>query len=87
MVSSGNPGGPVEENAAFNNPPYAYGIVERTFSEYKAGAISTTEVNDFHSLPEELQGGALEAVYLAATANGTRSADYERWQSEYLERQ
>lgn len=38
-----NPGGPVEEKAAFNNPPYAYGIVERTFSEYKASAFPTIQ--------------------------------------------
>ncbi len=46
-----NLGGPVEEKAAFNNPPYAYGIVERTFSEYKASAFPTTLVSDFTSLP------------------------------------
>ena len=52
VVSSGaNLGGPVTDKAAFNNPPYAYGIVERTFSEYKASAFPTTRVSSFTSLP------------------------------------
>ncbi len=63
--------------AAFNNPPYAYGIVERTFSEYKAGLISQTYVenggvNDYSSLPADLkvQGGALAFAYNAAMQAG-----------------
>ncbi|NIM01691.1 MAG: hypothetical protein GTN89_12850 [Acidobacteria bacterium] len=58
--------------AAFNNPPYAYGIVERTFSEYKAGLISETLVTDFANLPVELQapGGALAFAYNAAMQAG-----------------
>ena len=73
-----NLGGPVEEKAAFNNPPYAYGIVERTFSEYKASAFPTTRVSDFTSLPADLQvaGGSLEVTYQAALAAGT-GGDYE----------
>ncbi|MGD8582000.1 MAG: Ig-like domain-containing protein [Gammaproteobacteria bacterium] len=65
-----NLGGPVEEKAAFNNPPYAYGIVERTFSEYKSSPLSSTRVGDFTSLPEDLQapGGSLEVTYLASLA-------------------
>ena len=46
-----NLGGPVEKKAAFNNPPYAYGIIERTFSEYKASAFPTTRVADFLTFP------------------------------------
>ena len=64
-------------HAAFNNPPYKYGIVERTFSEYKAGMISRTPVSSYNSLPADLKGGALEAIYNAATQNGTISPDYE----------
>ena len=74
---SGVPGAPVEQKAAFNNPPYAYGVVERTYSEWKAGALDTFAVNDFTSLPADLQvaGGALEVAYQRATAaNG--DADY-----------
>jgi hypothetical protein len=69
-------GGDVSGKAAFNNPPYKYGVVERTFSEYKSGLISKTRVADYPSLPEELQGGALEAIYQAAQAAGT-GGDYQ----------
>jgi hypothetical protein len=63
--------------AAFNNPPYKYGVVERTFSEYKSGLISQTPVDQFVNLPEDLKGGALQAIYDAATDFGTKSANYE----------
>ena len=51
--SSGVVNGPLADKAAFNNPPYAYGIVERTFSEYKASAIDDTLVTDFLNLPAD----------------------------------
>ncbi|MGH9750515.1 MAG: hypothetical protein ACRD6R_11410, partial [Candidatus Polarisedimenticolia bacterium] len=41
--------------AAFENPPYAYGVVERTYSEWKASAWDTLRVSDFATLPEELR--------------------------------
>ena len=63
--------------AAFKNPPYKYGVVERTFSEYKAGLVSQTPVDEFVNLPADLQGGALKAIYDAATDFGTKSANYE----------
>ena len=65
-------GGPVEDKAAFNNPPYAYGVVERTFSEYKSSALPETLVSEFLNLPEYLQvkGGSLEVTYQAALAAG-----------------
>lgn len=68
-----NMGGPVTEKAAFNNPPYAYGVVERTYSEYKASAFPTTLIADFLSLPDELQhqGGAIEQSYQSALLAGT----------------
>jgi VCBS repeat-containing protein len=71
-------GGPIEDKAAFNNPPYAYGIVERTFSEYKASAFPTTLVSDFTSLPGDLQvaGGSLDTTYQAALLAGT-GGNYE----------
>jgi hypothetical protein len=70
--SSGVVNGPVADKAAFNNPPYAYGIVERTFSEYKASAIDDTLVTDFLDLPSDLQvsGGALAFAYGAAMQAG-----------------
>ena len=77
VSANGAPGGPVDGKAAFNNPPYRYGIVERTFSEYKAGQISRTLVDDYPNLPADLQGGALEAIYNAATQNGTTSGNYQ----------
>jgi len=78
VSSGGNLGGPIEEKAAFNNPPYAYGIVERTFSEYKASAFPTTRVSDFTSLPADLQvaGGSLDTTYQAALLAGT-GGNYE----------
>jgi len=70
--------GPVDGKAAFNNPPYAYGIVERTFSEYKAGMISQTLVDDYPAQADDFpSGGVLEAVYQAATKGGTQSANYQ----------
>jgi cytochrome c2 len=68
VVSSGVLGGPVEDKAAFNNPPYAYGVIERTFSEYKSSAFPATRVGDFNSLPADLKtaGGSLDVTYQAA---------------------
>jgi hypothetical protein len=68
-----NLGGPVEEKAAFNNPPYAYGIVERTYSEYKSSLFPMTLVSAFESLPDDLQvaGGSIAETYEAALIAGT----------------
>ncbi|MCG8017125.1 MAG: Ig-like domain-containing protein [Candidatus Thiodiazotropha sp. 'RUGA'] len=78
VVASGTLGGPIEDKAAFNNPPYAYGIVERTFSEYKASAFPTTLVSDFDTLPTDLQvqGGSIKTTYDAALIAGT-GGNYE----------
>jgi hypothetical protein len=82
VVANGVLGGAVDGKAAFNNPPYAYGIVERTFSEYKAGQISQTLVDDYPTLPADLKGGALQAIYETATAaRGT--ANYEDGDPRY----
>ena len=80
-----NLGPPREEKAAFNNPPYAYGIVERTFSEYKASALPSTRVSDFHALPADLQvsGGSLEVTYQAALAAGT-GGDYADGEARFF---
>jgi hypothetical protein len=83
VVSSGVLGDPVERKAAFNNFPHQYGIVERTFSEYKSGLISQTLVDDYVNLPSDLKGGALEAIYEDASNNGTRSANYEDGDPRY----
>jgi hypothetical protein len=73
-----NIGGPIEDKAAFNNPPYSYGIVERTYSEYKSSPLSSTLVDDFNTLPADLKDprGSLYNAYMAATTDGTRSANY-----------
>jgi hypothetical protein len=82
VVFNGILGGPVAEKAAFNNFPYQYGVVERTFSEYKAGVISQTLISDYVGLPSDLQGGALEAIYTAAQASGT-GGNYEDGDPRY----
>lgn len=69
--------------AAFKNPPYKYGVVERTFSEYKAGLISQTPVDQYTSLPADLQDGVLKAIYDAASDFGTRSANYADGTTRY----
>lgn len=73
-----NLGGPVEEKAAFNNPPYAYGVVERTYSEYKSSPLSSLLVDDFNTLPADLQDprGSLYNAYMSATNNNRGTADY-----------
>jgi hypothetical protein len=76
VVSDGTLGGPVDGKAAFNNLPYTYGIVERTFSEYKSGVLSQTRVSDYLSLPADLQAGAIKAGYESALVAG-RGGDYE----------
>jgi len=92
VVASGDPvpDSPVNNKAAFNNPAYRYGVVERTFSEFMSGAVSGIEVDDFPTraappsnptdgLP---RGGALEAIYQeTSAARGT--ADYEDGDTRY----
>ena len=62
---------PIESKAAFNNPPYKYGVVERTFSEYKAGLLSQTLVSDYTSLPADLKDGSIQIARDAALFAGT----------------
>jgi len=78
-------GGDIEDKAAFNNPPYSYGVVERTFSEYKASALPTTLVSDFLKLPEDLQvaGGSLETTYQAALLAG-KGGNYADGENRYF---
>jgi hypothetical protein len=75
VVASGIPGAPVAGKAAFNNFPYQYGIVERTFSEYKSGALVQTRVADYTTLPPELQAGSIERARNAALLAGN-NGDY-----------
>lgn len=69
VTTSGTLGAPLTGKAAFNNFPYQYGIVERTFSELKSGQLGSTLVQDFGTLPQELQAGAIRAAYEAARGN------------------
>lgn len=74
---SGIPGTPVDGKAAFNNPPYEYGIVERTSSEHVASAFDTMRVSDFGALPADLKttGGSIQRAYQRAidqTGNPSR---------------
>jgi hypothetical protein len=74
VVASLTPGSPVASKAAFNNFPYKYGVVERTFSEHMAGALSRTLVKDYPNLPAELRAGAIKAGFDSAKgdyADGT----------------
>jgi hypothetical protein len=71
VIASGELGSAVELKAAFNNFPFQYGIVERTYSEYIAGALSKTLVSDYATLPADLQAGAIQAVSI----NGGDYAD------------
>ena len=61
----------IEDKAAFNNPPYKYGVVERTFSEYKAGLLSQTPVSAYLGLPADLQAGSIQLARDAALTAGT----------------
>ncbi len=82
VISSGIPGSDVSTKAAFNNFPFQYGIVERTFSEFKSGEIDDTRVADYLSLPADLQGGALQAGYESALSAGT-GGNYEDGTTRY----
>lgn len=73
---SGVAGAPVTQKAAFLNPPYAYGIVERTFSEHKASSLSSTPVSSYNSLPSDLKRGAIKRAYDQAQLAG-QGGDYE----------
>jgi cytochrome c553 len=66
---SGVPGSPVDGKAAFNNFPYQYGVVERTFSEYSAGLLSKTLVSNYSTLPADLQAGAIQAAFASSGGN------------------
>ncbi|HEX5054357.1 MAG TPA: hypothetical protein VFZ65_21440 [Planctomycetota bacterium] len=73
---SGVAGTPVTGKAAFNNFPFQYGIVERTYSEHKASALSTTPVSSYASLPQGLQRGAIRRAHDQALLAGT-GGNYE----------
>jgi hypothetical protein len=65
---SGVLGSPVDGKAAFKNPPFRYGMVERTSSEHVASAFDTLRVSDFGTLPADLRatGGSIQRAYQRA---------------------
>jgi len=69
VIASGLLGSPVNTKAAFNNFPYQYGVVERTFSEFYSGALSKTLVSNYVNLPADLKGGAIKAAFDSAKGN------------------
>jgi hypothetical protein len=77
VIASGVLGSSIEDKAAFNNFPYQYGIVERTFSEYYAGELSKMLVSDYADLPTDLKAGAIQAAY--ENANGDYSDGTARY--------
>jgi hypothetical protein len=68
---SGQIGTPVGTKAAFNNFPFQYGIVERTYSENRASLLSKMLVADYPSLPAFLRTGAIQAAYDSSFVAGT----------------
>jgi len=72
---SGVPGTPVDGKAAFNNLPFEYGVVERTFSEHAASGLVDLPVSQYSSLPSELKDGAIRRAWQAAMAS-TSNGDY-----------
>jgi hypothetical protein len=79
VTANGSLGGAVDGKAAFNNFPFMYGIVERTFSEFKSGLLSQTLVSDYADDPDfplELKDGAIRVAYESAFVAGT-GGDYE----------
>ncbi len=80
---SGTPGTPVATKAAFNNPPYAYGVVERTFSEHKASAFPTLSVSGYSTLPADLKAGAIKAAYDAAVL-ARPDGNYEEGETRFF---
>ena len=79
---SGVLGSPVATKAAFNNFPYQFGVVERTYSEFKASLWPSTAVTSFGTLPADLQTGAIKVAYDKAIAAGT-NGNYEDGTTRY----
>ncbi|MFO0984199.1 MAG: IPT/TIG domain-containing protein [Planctomycetota bacterium] len=79
----GSIGGPVEQKAAFNNFPYQYGVIERTYSEFKAGLLSQTLVSSYAALPSDLKAGAIQSAYESALVAG-QGGNYEDGTPRYF---
>ena len=75
--------GPVANKAAFKNPPYKYGIVERTYSELKSSALSSTPISAFNTLPADIKRGAIKRAHDQAQLAGT-GGNYEDGTTRYF---
>ncbi len=73
----------LEQKAAFNYFPYQYGVVERTYSEYKSSAFPTLPVSDFNTLPTDLKDGSIQHTYDAALLAG-KGGDYNDGTTRYF---
>ena len=80
---SGVLGAPVQSKAAFNNFPYQFGVVERTYSEHKASTFATLKVSDYNTLPTDLKAGAIATAYNKAVAAGN-GGNYEDGTTRYF---
>lgn len=74
---------PVTTKAAFNNFPFQYGIVERTYSEHKGSAFPTTPVSSYATLPADLKRGAIKRAHDAAQLAG-QGGNYEDGTTRYF---
>jgi len=93
VIASGVPGSPVNGKAAFNNFPFQYGVVERTFSEFMSGGLSNILVSasasaplalTYANLPADLRAGAIKAAYEAAGGNTTAGGNYSDGTPRYF---
>ena len=73
----------LEQKAAFNYFPYQYGVVERTYSEYKSSAFPTLPVSDYNTLPADLKDGSIQRTYDAALLAG-KGGDYADGDTRYF---
>lgn len=82
---SGVLGSPVTDKAAFKNFPYKYGIVERTYSEWKSSGFPDLLVNNFNNLPTELKAshGSIYVSYQRAY-QARQNANYEDGTPRYF---
>jgi len=69
VIANYTPGGAVDGKAAFNNFPFQYGVIERTFSEHMASLLSQTPVYAYPNLPADLKAGSIQAAYQASGGN------------------
>lgn len=72
----------IESKAAFNNFPFQYGMIERTYSEWKASLFPKTLISDFQDLPSDLKKGILLSIFETSTkwdADGNYEDGTERY--------